>query len=357
MEESGRGGRSDSRSTELAQGAEAAAVKAAEKIAREAAADGKIDNFEKTEAKQAAEQAAKDKVKEAENGQAGFGEFVVQQGDTVWGALRNAGYSDSQIVSQGLVNQVAQASGLQNPDQIRPGDVLQLPTNGNFAAPGQQAQPNPELKEKMKQDALSSGLPISDRAIDLILASEGLNQPGKWPGADSGITLGVGYDLGHVTPEQFRKDWGDKLPADELNRLEQAIGLTGRDARAIADRFSDINISRKDALEVFQNATLPTYFERTQNAFPGMENLSPDVQGVLTSLVINRGESMANTDRREEMRNIRDLVSSYVPGTDPSATYDAIADEIRSMKRLWEGKGVDGLLVRRDAEANLVLMA
>ena len=113
MEEAGRGGRTDARNSELAAGAEKAAVKAAEKIAREASADGKLDNTEKSEAKKAAEKAAKDKVKEAENANAGTGEVVVQQGDTVWGALRNAGYSDADIVSKGLVNQVAQASGLQ----------------------------------------------------------------------------------------------------------------------------------------------------------------------------------------------------------------------------------------------------
>ena len=31
-----------------------------------------------------------------------------------------------------------------------------------------------------------------------------------------------------------------------------------------------------------------------------------------------------------------------------------IADQLRSMKRLWEGKGMGGLLKRRDAEADLV---
>jgi GH24 family phage-related lysozyme (muramidase) len=31
-----------------------------------------------------------------------------------------------------------------------------------------------------------------------------------------------------------------------------------------------------------------------------------------------------------------------------------IAGQFRSMKRLWEGKGLDGLLARRDAEADLV---
>ena len=165
MEEAGRGGRTDARNSELAAGAEKAAVKAAEKIAREASADGKLDNTEKSEAKKAAEKAAKDKVKEAENANAGTGEVVVQQGDTVWGALRNAGYSDADIVSKGLVNQVAQASGLQNADQIRPGDVLKIPSNGNSTnGEGRQLtqeeiQAQPELREALRQAAVDRGLP------------------------------------------------------------------------------------------------------------------------------------------------------------------------------------------------------
>ena len=31
-----------------------------------------------------------------------------------------------------------------------------------------------------------------------------------------------------------------------------------------------------------------------------------------------------------------------------------IADQLRSMKRLWVNQGLDGLLVRRDKEADLV---
>lgn len=33
--------------------------------------------------------------------------------------------------------------------------------------------------------------------------------------------------------------------------------------------------------------------------------------------------------------------------------YAAIAEQIISMKRLWQGKGLDGLLHRRDDEARL----
>ncbi len=167
MTDAGRGGRSDSRSTEIARGAESAAVTAAEKIASKAAADGKIDSSEKSEVKKAAEKAAKDKVAQAgEENQAGVGEITVKQGDTVWGSLRNAGYSDAEIVSQGLVNQVAQSSGLQNADQIRPGDVLKLPERNGNSAQGESRQltqddiaTRPELKEAFRKAAEEAGLP------------------------------------------------------------------------------------------------------------------------------------------------------------------------------------------------------
>ena len=51
-------------------------------------------------------------------------------------------------------------------------------------------------------------------------------------------------------------------------------------------------------------------------------------------------------DSRLEMRSIRDLV--------PKKDYRGIADQLRKMKRIWEGKGLDGLIARREAEAKLV---
>ena len=46
------------------------------------------------------------------------------------------------------------------------------------------------------------------------------------------------------------------------------------------------------------------------------------------------------------MLNIKNLVATK--------NYKGIAKEIRSMKRLWEGKGLDGLLKRREREAKMV---
>lgn len=188
-------------------------------------------------------------------------------------------------------------------------------------------------------------LQITDKALALILEAEGLDQPGKWPGGGSGITLGIGYDIGFVTPQQFEEDWSEYLNGDQIDRLKTAIGLTGGSARQRASQFNDIKVTRAQAVEVFKNRTLPLHSKRTEQAFPGVDQLPADAQGALVSLVFNRGPAMEG-DRRKEMRAIRDAV--------PQKDLQEIADQIRAMKRIWVGQGLDGLLKRRDAEADLV---
>jgi GH24 family phage-related lysozyme (muramidase) len=188
-------------------------------------------------------------------------------------------------------------------------------------------------------------LQIPDEALALILDAEGLDQPSQWPGGASGITIGVGYDLGFVTAEQFEQDWNPYLSGDEINRLKDVIGVSGDSARQRAGEFRDIRIQRPDAEAVFKERTLPLYSQRTEDAFPGVDQLPPPAQGALVSLVFNRGTAM-DGDRRREMRAIRDAVAE--------GNLKEIAKQLRDMKRLWEGKGLDGLLRRRDAEADLV---
>lgn len=191
---------------------------------------------------------------------------------------------------------------------------------------------------------------ISKKALKLILEYEGLDQPSKWPGGASGITIGIGYDLGYMKEEEFRKDWGPYLTEEEIERLVAVIGKNSKGAKDIAGQFSDIIIKRSDAEAVFTERSLPKYEEMTRRAFPGFDSLPEDAQGALVSLVFNRGSSM-NGDGRIEMRTIKDLVFVYEDRRDILLD---IAGEIRKMKRLWVGKGLDGLLRRRDAEADLV---
>src|SRR3954447_19272331 len=135
-------------------------------------------------------------------------------------------------------------------------------------------------------------LQVPDEALALILEAEGLDQPSQWPGGASGITIGVGYDLGFATAEQFEQDWSQYLSADEINRLKDVLGLSGERAHQRAGDFRDIKIKRPDAEAVFKERTLPLYSKRTEDAFPGVDQLPPAAQGALVSLVFNRGTAM-----------------------------------------------------------------
>lgn len=212
---------------------------------------------------------------------------------------------------------------------------------------------------------------IPPTAINLILSAEGVDQPGKWPGGESGITLGHGYDLSAETADELARDWTPHLGREAVRRLASAAGLSGERARLRAAYYGDIVITRTMADAVFFSSTLPKYETQTSNAFPGFDQLSGGIQGALVSLVFNRGTLFADDpnhpqhDRRREMRAIRDAIALAAGGHKwgfirwPDLPKDWLGNEIaaqlESMKRLWAGKGLDGLLARRDAEAALAV--
>ena len=135
---------------------------------------------------------------------------------------------------------------------------------------------------------------LSDKAIRLVLKFEGLDQPAEWPGGSSGITIGIGYDLGYVTVDQFESDWGEFLLTSHIQRLKSVVGLRGIKARNRAPQFSDIVIKRADSEKVFLERTIPLHQLKARQAFPGIEMLPIDAQGALVSLVYNRGTSMVD---------------------------------------------------------------
>jgi GH24 family phage-related lysozyme (muramidase) len=184
---------------------------------------------------------------------------------------------------------------------------------------------------------------IPQRAIDLILKSEGIDQPWKWPGGSSGITIGYGYDLGYETT--FVRDWAGVITPAQIDALTGALARRGGAAAVIASHFRAITITKDQARQVFDGRTLPHYEAETNAAFPGFQLLPDLVRGALVSLVFNRGSGMVGP-RRAEMRAVRDAVRRQ--------DLDDIANQIRAMKHLWVGQDLDGLLVRRDAEAALV---
>ena len=168
-----------------------------------------------------------------------------------------------------------------------------------------------------------------------------------WPGAASGVTIGVGYDLGYNAPGVIESDWAPYLAHDDIERYKACSGKTGAQGHAALASVRDLVVPWSAAFAVFQSVSIPKFWQKTVNVFPGVENTRPNCQGALLSLVFNRGESLTG-DRRREMRRIRELV--------PEKKYVEIAAQIRAMKRLGVGTSIElGMSRRRDAEADLVL--
>jgi GH24 family phage-related lysozyme (muramidase) len=199
---------------------------------------------------------------------------------------------------------------------------------------------------------------VSDKAYALILKYEigGENYYNKalksptYPGGQSGVTIGIGYDLGYNTSKQFKKDWAEHLDEQSCNALLETIGKKGAAAKSCIPQVKNISISWAAAESVFTSDTLPRFIGETKRAFPGSDALHPDAFGALVSLVFNRGGSVVGASR-VEMNNIRKAIAGEIKTLN---LYDYIAGQIVAMKRLWVGKGLDGLLTRRDEEARLV---
>ena len=195
---------------------------------------------------------------------------------------------------------------------------------------------------------------ISRRAIDLIIQHEiggravydKKYQKPMWAGGDSGCTIGIGYDLGYNTEKQFLADWSGNLNLNFVNALRPLCGLKGEKVKGmIKGEVLNVRIPYNTAYEVFVKSSLPRYYALTKKIYPNMDLLNEDTQGALVSMVYNRGNKLEG-DSRAEMRAIVDLIAHQ--------DYEGIAEQIEQSKRLWEGKGLDGLAVRREAEADLV---
>ena len=167
-----------------------------------------------------------------------------------------------------------------------------------------------------------------------------------WPGGASGTTLAIGVDCGYYSPDELSRIFSF-LPQKQLEAIRLASGKTGQAGKAYVQQIKPLNItvSWDQAVNIFNTLTWPKFARLAENAFPGLDQLCDNAYGALVSLVFNRGTSMSG-DSRVEMRNIRDLV--------PKKDYKGIANELRKMKRIWQGKGLDGLITRREAEAKLV---
>lgn len=165
-----------------------------------------------------------------------------------------------------------------------------------------------------------------------------------WPGGMSGITIGIGYDLGQHTAEQFALDWaGREVTSDAFfSPLRAVCGLKGTHAKWVLHTVESLSIPYGDAVAVFDQVALPRYIAMTEKAFPNCSQLPQDAFGALVDLVYNRGpDTTSLDDRRAEMRAIKLAMTTM--------NVAAIPGYLRSMKRLWPGS--KGLMARREWEA------
>ena len=201
---------------------------------------------------------------------------------------------------------------------------------------------------------------ISKKSLDLILEFEVgggeayynkfLKNP-AWPEGQSGVTIGVGYDLGYVNKTEFSEDWKE-LPKEIFDRLYRVVGIKGYNAKNLIRGLKDIVIPWELSLQIFNNKTVTKFWNLTKDTFPNFDKMPEDAKGGLVSLVFNRGNALEG-DRRREMKLIRDGMRITKAFDQKSLTF--IANQIRNMKRIWAGGSIEkGMNRRRDAEAKLI---
>lgn len=193
---------------------------------------------------------------------------------------------------------------------------------------------------------------LSAAGLDLIYEFEVSGQSGynrhpypEWPQGESGVTWGIGYDATAQSAEVIREDWS-ALGRGNAEQLSATHPYHGEAAREHLAGVSHILVPWDLSTDVFGKIDLARTAALCRRTFPGFDGLKPNAKAAILSLVFNRGNSLAGPSR-VEMRAIRDAI--------PHEDYRAIAQELRAMERVWEGKSIAaGMRRRREAEARLV---
>jgi GH24 family phage-related lysozyme (muramidase) len=207
--------------------------------------------------------------------------------------------------------------------------------------------------ETVQPGGAPSSTPISQKAFDLIVEfevssqqaySQQYRQP-TWPGGASGVTVGIGYDVGYATKAELWNDWQNAIPNAMISGLEAGLGVTGLPANALTQTLkSSVDVPWAAAISVHQSKVIPRWVGLVERSVPNTGKVGPDCLGALVSLTYNRGASYdKDGDRYTEMRAIKAHMQA--------GQYDQVPGDIRSMKRLWPT--VRGLQIRREREAQL----
>jgi len=111
----------------------------------------------------------------------------------------------------------------------------------------------------------------------------------------SGVTIGIGYDLGQHTEKQIRQEWAEldarspRTKPSPLDLLAAAAGLSKEQAKKYLPQVKHLTVSRDIARKVFRETMLPEYYDRAVRFFPGLTELPTGAQVALLSLVFNTG--------------------------------------------------------------------
>jgi hypothetical protein len=225
-----------------------------------------------------------------------------------------------------------------------------------IAANSEQVEDSWQYRDATVRRGVGHGKPskrkLSKSAVDLIVACE-IASPRVyerkyrrpiWPKGQSGVTVGVGYDLRFANRNYIDRDW-PMLSAHDRDLLASVAALSGTRARAALPAVHSVVIPWNAAETQFM-AFLPYPTAETERVFPNCDQLPDDAFGALVSLVYNRGSRIARKSKsRREMFEIQQLMGQR--------KFADIPGRIRSMKRLWTTRDSRGLVLRREAEAVL----
>lgn len=203
-----------------------------------------------------------------------------------------------------------------------------------------------------QNDATPSDIPISKDAFNLIIEFEVTSQEHyekrlrapEWPGESSGVTIGIGYDVGQTKASVFESDWKDVIDDRMFDALRATVGITGPPAKARARALKGVvDIPWEKALKVHTERVVPRWVGLVKAKLDNTELLNEDCLGALVSLTFNRGVGgyISGKPRFQEMVLIKECMANK--------RFREIPDLILAMRRLWPGTA--GLQDRRRREA------
>lgn len=209
------------------------------------------------------------------------------------------------------------------------------------------------LRSPVERTSGEVGLVVTERSLNSVMEFEcggesfynlRYSRP-SWPQGASGVTVGVGYDLGYHTKSQIVRDWELVVGRRIAELLATCAGVKGSRAKAYRDRIEkSVRISFEGAWKVFVDTTVPRFAKLTAGTFPNHHRMHPVTQAMMLSVVFNRGSSLKGYRRRHmvQMRN--------------SVTDQGVINAIDQMKVIWPRREGNhpGIRNRRDKEIKII---